>query len=344
MNGRAAAAPGSREAAWPRLEALLDRLLELPEEAARQELARLPAEDAPLRARLEAALVAAQAESGLLGRPAAESWARLLLDPGTEPAPPPVAPGTRLGAWEIEGELGRGGMGTVYAVRRADGVYQQLAALKLLSASADEPASRARFLRERQILARLEHPAIARLLDGGVAADGRPWLALERVDGVPLTAFADARCLPVAERLRLFTAVLAAADFAHRNLVVHRDLKPSNILVTAGGEVKLLDFGIAKLLDREGEGDDEGDGEMTRTRFGAPLTPQYAAPEQVTGGAVTTATDVYALGLVLYELLCGRAALSRDRRLGSGARTGDRRHGRSAAFGRRAQRGGRDGA
>ncbi len=286
---------GEREAAWPRLDRLLDRLLDLPEAEARRELEQLPPEDRNLRPRVEAALATARAESGLFARPAAESWAPLLAT-DERPAFPP---GSRLGAWEIEGELGHGGMGTVFAVRRADGAYEQQAALKLLSASADQPAARARFLQERQILARLEHPAIARLLDGGVAPDGRPWLALERVDGVPLTAFADARRLPVAERLRLFTSVLAAVDFAHRNLVVHRDLKPSNILVTAGGEVKLLDFGIAKLLDREGEG------ETTRTRFGGPLTPQYAAPEQVTGGAVTTATDVYALGLVLYELLAG---------------------------------------
>jgi len=282
-----------REAAWKRLDPLLERLLELPDEAARGELERLPPEDRPLRLRLAAALAAARAESGPLARPAAESWARLLI----EGERPPFAPGARLGAWEIEGELGRGGMGTVYAVRRADGAYEQRAALKLLAASADRPETRARFLQERQILARLEHPAIARLLDGGVAPDGRPWLALERVDGLPLTAFADAHRLSIPERLQLFLAVLAAVDFAHRNLVVHRDLKPSNLLVTAAGEVKLLDFGIAKLLDAGEDGE--------RTRMGAPLTPQYAAPEQVTGGAVTTATDVYALGLVLYELVAG---------------------------------------
>ncbi len=298
MTERAAGPSASRDAAWPQLAALLDRLLELPEEAVRRELESLPPEDVPLRSRLEAALAAAREESGLLARPAAESWAPLLLDDPAAP-PPAFAPGARLGPWEIEGELGRGGMGTVYAVRRADGAYEQRAALKLLAASTDEPAARARFLQERQILARLEHPAIARLLDGGVAPDGRPWLALERVDGAPITAFADAGRLAVDERLLLFAAVLGAVDFAHRNLIVHRDLKPSNILVTPAGEVKLLDFGIAKLLDRD------EDGERTRTRAGAPLTPQYAAPEQVSGGVVTTATDVYALGLVLYELLSG---------------------------------------
>ena len=282
-----------REAAWTRLDPLLERLLELPEAEARHLLERLPPEDLPLRPRLEAALAAARSDSGPLSRPAAESWAPLLVDAER----PAFAPGARLGAWQIEGELGRGGMGTVYAVRRADGAYEQQAALKLLSAAADEPAARARFLQERQILARLEHPAIARLLDGGVAPDGRPWLALERVDGLPITAFADARGLSIEARLDRFLAVLGAVDFAHRNLVVHRDLKPSNILVTEAGAVKLLDFGIAKLLDRDADGE--------HTRFGAPLTPQYAAPEQVAGGAITTATDVYALGLVLYELLSG---------------------------------------
>jgi tetratricopeptide (TPR) repeat protein len=190
-------------------------------------------------------------------------------------------------------------MGTVYAVRRADGLYEQRAALKLLRRAADDPASRERFRRERQILARLEHPAIARLLDGGVAPDGRPFLVLERVDGQPITRWCDERSAGVEERVRLFVSVLEAVEHAHRNLVVHRDLKPSNIFVDDDGRAKLLDFGVAKLLE------EELDGDLTRTRAPAPLTPQYAAPEQVTGQPVTTATDVYALGLVLYELLAG---------------------------------------
>ncbi len=213
-------------------------------------LERLPPEDLPLRPRLEAALAAARADSGLLSRPAAESWAPLLVGPLERPA---FAPGTRLGAWEIEGELGRGGMGTVYAVRRADGAYEQHAALKLLAASADEPAARARFLQERQILARLEHPAIARLLDGGVAPDGRPWLALERVDGLPITAFADAR----RPRDRGAPAPLPRRCSARST---SRTATWSSIATSSprtswsprAGEVKLLDFGIAKLLDRDG--------------------------------------------------------------------------------------------
>ncbi|MEO8196812.1 MAG: serine/threonine-protein kinase, partial [Thermoanaerobaculia bacterium] len=284
---------------WARLDALLDRLLELDAAGARQLLDGLDVADAPLRPRLEAALAVAAAEAGPLANSALERWAPLLADENDPEVARTLAPGTRFGAWEIEGELGRGGMGTVYAAHRCDGTYEQRAALKLLAASADEPATRARFIQERQILARLEHPAIAHLFDGGVAPDGRPWLVIERVDGAPITAFADGRRLPVEERLALFAQVLGAVDDAQRSLVVHRDLKPANILVSETGAVKLLDFGIAKLLAAE------GDDEIQRTRFGMALTPQYAAPEQLLGGAITTATDVYALGLVLYELLAG---------------------------------------
>ncbi|MBZ0100655.1 MAG: serine/threonine-protein kinase [Thermoanaerobaculia bacterium] len=281
------------DAEWSRLEAWLERLLDLAPEQARAALEGLPEEVRPLRARLEAALAAAHSDSGPLDHP---SWRNRTAWLGDAPAHP-LAPGAVLGAWQIEGELGRGGMGTVFAVRRADGAWEQHAALKLLSASADLPSTRARFLQERRILARLDHPGIARLLDGGVAPDGRPWLVLERVDGRPLTAHADAQALPVEARLELFSSVLEAVGFAHRNLVVHRDLKPSNILVTDAGEVKLLDFGIAKLLDADAASD------LTRTA--APLTPQYAAPEQILGEPITTATDIYALGLILCELLAG---------------------------------------
>lgn len=159
-----------------------------------------------------------------------------------------------------------------------------------------------RFRAERQILAGLQHPHIARLLDGGVTDDGRPYLVMEYVAGQPLTTFCDERRQPLVERLRLFRQVCAAIAYAHRNLVVHRDLKPGYILVTAEGEVKLLDFGIAKLLDAAALA---ADAVLTRTGAWV-LTPEYAAPEQMRGGAVTTATDVYGLGLVLYELLCGR--------------------------------------
>ena len=154
------------------------------------------------------------------------------------------------------------------------------------------------FLKERQILARLQHPHIARLLDGGVTTDGHPYFAMEYIEGVPITQYADDHRLSITERLRLFKAVCKAVQYAHQNLVVHRDLKPSNILVTPQGEVKLLDFGIAKLLEEE-------EVEIhTRTGLRV-MTPEYASPEQVRGGPVTTAADVYALGVVLYELLTG---------------------------------------
>ena len=323
MSADAPGPPDAREREWRRLAALLDRFLELEPEAAARELAGLAGEDAPLRARLARALAAARAEAadGPFSRPAAERFAVLFAEePEAAAAAGALAAGADLGAWQVEGELGRGGMGTVYAVRRADGQYEQRAALKLLRGAVDEPASRERFRRERQILARLEHPAIARLLDGGVAGDGRPYLVMERVDGAPITDWCDAHRLGVEERLRRFLGVLDAVEHAHRNLVIHRDLKPSNIFVTGGGEVKLLDFGVAKLLD------EEDSGELTRTRARAPLTPQYAAPEQITGEPVTTATDVYALGLVLYELLAGArpyrlasdSALELERRIVAG--------------------------
>ncbi|HLT47288.1 MAG TPA: serine/threonine-protein kinase [Rubricoccaceae bacterium] len=210
--------------------------------------------------------------------------------------------GARVGAWRLVEPVGAGGMGEVWRAERADGAYRQTAALKLLRPGLG-PDFRARFLHERQLLAGLRHPGIARLLDGG-EADGRPFLAVEFVDGEPITAYADARDLDVEARLRLFLQVCDAVAYAHRHLVVHRDLKPSNVLVAEEeGEpvVKLLDFGIAKLL-AEGEGSEVP---LTRTGLRV-MTPEYAAPEQVTGGAVTTATDVYALGVLLYELLAGR--------------------------------------
>lgn len=301
MTPEASQPAGDRERQWLRLAELLGRFLELEPAAAAAALEELEGEDAALRERLARALAAARAEEseGPLDRPAAERFGAFLTDPdefGADTAGA-LAPGAQLGAWRIEGELGHGGMGTVYAVSRADGQYEQRAALKLLRGAVDDAVSRERFRRERRILARLEHPSIARLLDGGVAPDGRPYLVLERVDGESITRWCDERRLGVEPRLRLFGAVLEAVEHAHRNLIVHRDLKPSNILVNSEGQVKLLDFGIAKLLDQDQET------ELTRTR--APLTPQYAAPEQITGEAVTTVTDVYALGLMLYELLAG---------------------------------------
>jgi len=213
--------------------------------------------------------------------------------------------GQEVGPWRLESRLGVGGMGTVYRAVRADGLYERTVAVKLLRLGADAETLGQRLRGERQILARLEHPRIARLYDGGVTDDGLPFLVLELVDGEELTAYVERHEPSVDERLRLFLDVCDAVAYAHRNLVVHRDLKPSNILVTDDGEVKLLDFGIAKLT--------EGDEDDVRTRTASRLmTPAYAAPEQLTGAPITTATDVYSLGVVLYELLVGQRPYDLD--------------------------------
>ncbi|MGH7540622.1 MAG: protein kinase domain-containing protein [Gemmatimonadota bacterium] len=209
--------------------------------------------------------------------------------------------GRRLGPYLLERRIARGGMGSVYVARRDDGRYEQKAAVKLLRRGLDTEDLVRRFEAERRILAGLDHPHIARLLDAGETPTGRPYLVMELVEGERITAYCDARRLPVDARLDLFVAVGRAVGHAHRHLVVHRDLKPGNILVTAAGEPKLLDFGIAKLLDAEGEPE-----AATRTRTGLRLlTPRCASPEQVNGKPVTTASDVYQLGLLLYELTCG---------------------------------------
>ncbi len=224
---------------------------------------------------------------------------RWLLDAPAADRPRSRA-GERLGAYRLLELLGEGGMGQVYLAERADGQYRQRVAVKLLRASLWSPAWVARFRVEREILARLEHPSIARLLDGGLDGSEVPYLVLEHVEGEPITVHCDRRCLPLAERLRLFQDVCHAVHFAHQNLIVHRDLKPSNLLVNGRGEVKLLDFGIAKLVD-------ESDAGITQTAFRL-MTPEYASPEQVRGEPITTATDGYGLGLLLYQLLTGLPA------------------------------------
>ncbi len=225
------------------------------------------------------------------------------------------AAGDRIGPYRLRSLLGRGGMGEVWEAERADGHFEKRVALKLLKRGLDSEAMLRRFLRERQILARLEHPNIARLLDGGVAPDGRPYLVLELVEGEPIHTWCARVGADLSTRLRLILAVAEAVDLAHRNLVVHRDLKPSNLLVDSAGCVKLLDFGIAKILvadpaDASAEGAEGADLEATRFEDRA-LTPAYAAPEQILGQPPTTATDVYSLGVVFYELLAGRLPHSR---------------------------------
>lgn len=214
-----------------------------------------------------------------------------------------LAVGTRIGRYRVTGVLGRGGTSTVYRAERADGTFEQDVAIKVVRADVHPEALARRMRAERQILASLSHPNLARVFDGGVTDDGRPWLGVELIEGTRIDRWADERRLTVEARVRLFLQVLAAVQHAHRNLVVHRDLKPSNILVTQDGVAKLLDFGVAKLLQPD---DADARLEDTRPAEGRWLTPAYAAPEQILGEPVTTATDIHALGVVLYELLAGQ--------------------------------------
>ncbi len=212
------------------------------------------------------------------------------------------AKGNKVGPYKIKKELGHGGMGSVYLAERIDGQFEQQVALKLLRTGFTTENQRRRFLSERQILATLNHENIAQLLDGGITDDGQPWFAMEYVNGLPIDEYCDSRKLTIEQRLNLFLKVCDAIQSAHQKLIVHRDLKPSNILVTENGTVKLLDFGIAKALNQE----DMPGGPLPLTRTGLlPLTPSYASPEQVRNDPMTTATDIYQLGIVLYELLTG---------------------------------------
>jgi serine/threonine-protein kinase len=217
-----------------------------------------------------------------------------------------AAPGRRIGAYSIVREIGRGGMSRVLLARRVDGHFEQHVALKLLRAGLDSDVDHARFRAERQIVASLNHPNIARLLDGGHTEAGQPYLVLEYVDGQPIDAYCDTHTLSVRRCLELFLMVAGATQYAHANLIIHRDLKPSNILVGADGTVKLLDFGLAKLLEPGAGARDEG-AVHTVANW---MTPAYASPEQIRRHPVTTLTDVYQLGIVLYRLLAGRLPFS----------------------------------
>ncbi len=208
--------------------------------------------------------------------------------------------GRRVGPYVIEAEIGRGGMGSVWRARRVDDRFETTVAIKFLHASWIGLQGEQRFRSEGQMLGRLDHPNIARLIDAGLLDGTQPYLVLEYVEGEPIDVYCSGKNLNIEARVELFLNVLAAVAHAHSHLIVHRDIKPSNIFVTHGSSVKLLDFGIAKLLD-----DATGAAALTKSG-GTALTPQFAAPEQLLGGAVTTATDVYSLGLVLYVLLTGR--------------------------------------
>ena len=266
--------------------ALLDELLDLPARERRPRLATLTVEDAAVLAEVASLIDAAASVGDFLASPA-----RITLPE----APPEVAVGQRLGAWRITGRIGQGGMGDVYEAARAQTDFDQRVAIKVLRLEASGQFER--FAIERRILARMEHPGIARLLDGGTTADGRPFMVMEYIEGRPIVEWCNLARASLSRRLELFVQVCDAVACAHSHLIVHRDLKSSNILVSATGQVKLLDFGIAKLLDPD---------EVSVTQAAhVPLTPISASPEQLLGKVVTTATDTYALGLLLFELLTG---------------------------------------
>ncbi|MEN3332354.1 MAG: eukaryotic-like serine/threonine-protein kinase [Blastocatellia bacterium] len=278
---------------WPQVEEILHHALGLPRGERAAYLIHACGGDEALRKEVESLLAFDEPEDGFL-----ESPAPPLVDADLEPAAG-IAPGHRIGAYEVAREIGTGGMGAVYEAVRADDQYRKQVAIKLIKRGMDTDFILRRFRNERQILANLDHPNIARLLDGGATEDGLPYLVMEYIEGQPITEYADERSLPTAERLKLFRSVCAAVEYAHQHLVIHRDIKPNNILVTAEGVPKLLDFGISKLLSTDRSGDTAT---ATAMRL---MTPEYASPEQVKGEAITTASDVYSLGVLLYELLTG---------------------------------------
>jgi len=293
------APPRPEDSTWSDVRALFDRALEEPADT-REAFVKTSAAPAAVRHEVLSLLshcdAADETRSGFLGTPAAAELLR--GDPALQRI------GQHLGPWQLIGLLGRGGMGDVFDARRADGAFEGHVAVKVLRRGMDSEAVLQRFSQEQQVLARLDHPHIARLIDAGRTSDGLPYFVMERVQGEPI----DRACflLPVEARLRLFLQLADAVVHAHRNLLVHRDLKPSNVLVTPGGEVKLLDFGIAKPLE-------QGDAALTAEGV-RPYTPHYASPEQVRGEPVSTATDVYSLGVLLYVMLTGQRPYGRNAR------------------------------
>jgi tetratricopeptide (TPR) repeat protein/tRNA A-37 threonylcarbamoyl transferase component Bud32 len=253
-----------------------------------------------LRAEVESLLAASDEATGFLESPA-PLMAFAEMGPELPATPVDTLAGARLGPYVLDSAIGEGGMGTVYRASRVDQTFEQTVAIKVLHRDLGRGAMLRRFQAERKILASLEHPYIARLLDAGESPDGRSYLVLEYIDGKPLNVYADEADLSVRQRLELFRHICAAVQSAHQRLVVHRDLKPANILVTADGVPKLLDFGIAKLLD-------ETDADRTATGMHL-MTPAYASPEQVRGELITTSSDIYSLGVLLFELLTGAKPL-----------------------------------
>ena len=284
---------------WTRLQRLFDEAMAMSSEQRSRFLDEHCAGDPELRAELMRLMSASERSDGFMQDAVMSAIVSTLDEAPRDPQ------GRHIGPWEIERELGRGGMGAVYLASRADGEYRAKVAIKVLRSGLVSADALQRFRSERQILAQLDHPNIARFLGGGTTEDGWPYVVLEYIDGEPLDVYCDRKRLDVRARIALFRQVCSAVQYAHQSLVVHRDLKPGNILVTADGEPKLLDFGIAKILDPA-----FGPETLLQTHADVrPMTPAYAAPEQVMGQPVTTATDVYALGVLLYQLLTGRPPL-----------------------------------
>ena len=278
---------------WNLIQAIFDEAVELPDEERAAFLEeRCP--DAGMREIVARLIEQDDSPSTLLD--AKSEALSTLLPEDREPTP------ERVGPYEIESRIGAGGMGLVLLARRPD--LPRQVALKLVRERWISDDTRKRFEREQAVLARLQHPHIARLLDVGTSEDGSPYLTMDFVDGAPITEYCDAKGLSATERLELFLDVCSAVQYAHQNLVIHRDLKPSNILVTEDGTVKLLDFGISKLL--------EADDDLGQTASNRLMTPSYASPEQLSGQAVATAADVYSLGIILHELLLGKRPYEND--------------------------------
>ncbi len=288
---------------WGQLKSLFHAAVELHASERAAFLDEACVGDTELRRRIEALLASHEQAGAFLISPALVEAGVIAADEHERSREEQAAPlaGGRVGHYEIIREIGRGGMGTVCLAVRADDHYRQQVAIKLVTRGMDTDMILRRFMMERQILADLEHPNIARLLDGGATADGLPYFVMEYIEGQPITQYCDERRLPIAARLRLFREVCAAVQYAHQHLVVHRDIKPGNILVTAEGVPKLLDFGIAKLLSPNWATDTT---DATASML-VMMTPDYASPEQLRGLHITTTSDVYSLGIVLYELLSG---------------------------------------
>ena len=281
---------------WQKVEELFHLSLEREASQRAAFLDEACAGDPDLRGKVESLLAYDEQESDFLETPASGvrgDW----LD---EDQPGPMT-GRRIGPYQVTREIGHGGMGAVYLAVRADDQYQKQVAIKLIKRGMDTETILRRFRTERQILANLDHPNIAKLLDGGTTEEGLSYFIMDYVDGLPIDMYCDTQKLTTVERLRLFRTVCSAVAYAHQNRVVHRDLKPGNILVTAQGVVKLLDFGVAKLLNPEASSKTTG---STAAAL-RPMTPEYASPEQVRGSVITPASDIYSLGVLLYELLTG---------------------------------------